>query len=339
MPTIHDVAREAGVSIATVSNAYNNTRHVSKATRERVRAVAARLGYRANITARNLRASETRLFAFSWRPMAPDSFSPIFDRFLQAIATAAAHHDFHILAYPTESLEQELVFYRNLMLVGQVDGFILANTGAKDERIRMLLEAEFPFVAFGRSDPELHYAWVDVDGAAGLQMAAQHLIGLGHSRIACLAWPERSLSGADRLGGYQAAMTAAGLARDPAWVLRAENRFGEAYAATQTLLTLPVARRPSAIVAMSDLMAIAAMNACADAGLDVGRDMAIVGFDDAPVAQLLRPSLSSVRQPMAEVGEHLATMLAEICSNQAARVRHVLLTPELVVRASSGQAR
>jgi DNA-binding LacI/PurR family transcriptional regulator len=336
MPTIRDVAREAGVSIATVSGVFNNTRRVGQATRQRVLEVAGRIGYRANVTARNLRASETRLFGFSWRPIPADSFSPVFDRFLQAIAEAGARHDYRILTYPSRSLEEELAFYEQMMLVGQVDGFILANTSLGDDRIRRLLEANFPFVAFGRSNPEWEFPSVDVDGAAGIELAVQHLIGRGHRRIACLAWPERSLSGAHRLSGYRRAMAEAGLAIEPSWIVRAENSYGEAYASARQMLSDRTDDRPTAIVAMSDLMAIGAINAGWDAGLHVGQDLAVVGFDDAPVARFLRPSLTSLRQPIAEVGERLATMLADLCSGRSLSERQVLLPPELVVRESSG---
>jgi DNA-binding LacI/PurR family transcriptional regulator len=336
LPTIRDVAREAGVSIATVSGVFNNTRRVGQATRQRVLEVAGRIGYRANVTARNLRASETRLFGFSWRPIPPDSFSPVFDRFLQAIAEAGARHDYRILTYPSASLEDEIAFYEQMMLVGQVDGFILANTSLGDDRIRRLLEANFPFVAFGRSNPEWEFPSVDVDGAAGIELAVQHLIGRGHRRIACLAWPERSLSGAHRLSGYRRAMAEAGLAIEPSWIVRAENSYSEAYASARQMLSDRTDDRPTAIVTMSDLMAIGAINAGWDAGLHVGQDLAVVGFDDAPVARFLRPSLTSLRQPIAEVGERLATMLADLCSGRPLSERQVLLPPELVVRESSG---
>jgi DNA-binding LacI/PurR family transcriptional regulator len=101
-------------------------------------------------------------------------------------------------------------------------------------------------------------------------------------------------------------------------------------------LTLPPAHRPSAIIAVSDLMAIGVINAGWAAGLQVGRDLAVIGFDDAPVARFLRPSLTSLRQPIAEVGERLATMLADLCSNRPLAERHVLLKPELIIRESSG---
>ncbi len=333
--TIRDVAREAGVSIATVSYVQNNSRPVSEETRQRVLQAAKRLGYRANITARNLQASETRLFGYSWRPSPPDYSNPILDRFLQAMAEAAAVHGYHVLTFPFPTVEDEVAAYAEMILTGQVDGFVLSNTNLNDQRVRSLLDSGFPFVAFGRSNPDWDFPWVDVDGKTGVRMATQHLIAQGHQRIACLAWPETSLSGQYRLSGYMEAMEAANLPVDPAWIERVKNSHNDAYAASWRLLNQPADRRPSAIVAFTDLMALGVINAAWDAGLKPGRNLAVTGFDDAPIARFLRPPLTSLRQPIAEVGERLITMLVDIVQGRPLAEPHVLLQPELVVRASS----
>jgi DNA-binding LacI/PurR family transcriptional regulator len=333
--TIRDVAKAAGVSTATVSYVLNNSRAVSEETRRRVLEAAQRLGYRANITARNLQASETRLLGYTWRPTPPDQFNPILDQFLNAIAQAAARHEYHILTFPTTSIEEEIAIYREMVLTGQVDGFVLSNTNLDDPRVQTLLQLRFPFVAFGRSNPEWDFPWVDVDGTYGLFIATRHLLQQGHRRIACLAWPYASLTGQYRLAGYRQAMADAGLDGDPEWVVRTENTYEDAYQAAQSLLDLPPSRRPTAIVALSDLMAIGAMNAAADRGIAVGRELAVVGFDDAPIARFLRPPLSSLRQPIAEVGERLATMLIDLVNGRRLGQSQVLLKPSLVVRGSS----
>ena len=333
--TIRDVAKEAGVSIATVSYVLNDSRHVAEETRRRVLQAATRLGYRANITARNLRASESRLLGYTWRPSLPDQFDPVLDRFLQAMAEAAAHHGYHVLTFPCPTIKDELTTYEEMMLTGQVDGFVLSNTNLNDQRVRNLLESGFPFVAFGRSNADWDFPWVDVDGQAGVYKATQHLIEQGHRRIACVAWPEASLTGQYRLGGYLGAMEQAGLPVEPAWIERTENTHIDAYTSTQRLLARPAEHRPSAIIALTDLMAMGVINAAWDTGLEPGRDLAVVGFDDAPIARFLRPPLTTLRQPIAEIGERLVTMLVDICHGRFLGERHVLLQPELVVRASS----
>lgn len=333
--TIRDVAREAGVSTATVSYVLNDSRRVGDETRERVLRTAQRLGYRANIIARNLQASETRLIGYSWRPSPIDQFNPILDQFLQSIAQAAARHDYRILAFPSIDVHEELSAYEEMMLIGQVDGFILTNTNFDDERVLALVKNDFPFVSFGRANPDWDFIWIDVDGAAGVQAATEHLLAQGHRRIAFLAWPEKSQTGYYRLQGYLGAMQQAGLAVYPEWVQLAGNFYHESYVATQRLLSLPAQRRPSAIIASSDLMAMGVLNAGWDAGLEVGRDLAVVGFDDTPISRYLRPALSSLSQPIVEIGERLVTMLIDKLNDRPVQQRQILMQPALVVRASS----
>jgi DNA-binding LacI/PurR family transcriptional regulator len=335
--TIRDVAREAGVSIATVSYVLNNSRSVGPETRARVLEAAGRLSYRPNITARNLQASETRLFAYTWQPSPPDHFNPILDSFLQAAVDAAAERGYRFLVFPTKTVEEEVTTYETLMREGQVDGFVLSNTNLDDARVRGLLSEGFPFVAFGRSNPGWEFPCVDVDGTIGVRRAVEHLIERGHSRIAVLGWPEGSLTGRYRMQGYREGMAAAGLPVAECWVQRIENRYADAYDAATRMLEAPPAERATALVAMSDLMAVGVANAAWDAGLEPGRDLAVVGFDDSPIARLVRPSLSSLRQPIAEVARRLVDLLVALCRGETLEERSVVLQPELVVRASSAQ--
>lgn len=333
--TIRDVAKEAGVSTATVSYVLNNSRRVGDDTRQRVLQAAHRLGYRANITARNLQASETRLIGYSWRPTPTDQFNPILDKFLQSIAEAAARHDYRILAFPSLDVHEELSAYEEMMLIGQVDGFILTNTDFDDERVQALIRNRFPFVSFGRANADWDFAWIDVDGAAGVMAATRHLVEQGHRRIAFLAWPGKSQTGHYRLQGYLNAMNAASLETDPDWVQLASNFYDESYVAARRLLAMPSAQRPTAIIASSDLMAMGVLNAGWDVGLEVGRDLAVVGFDDAPIARFMRPPLTSLAQPVDDIGERLVAMLIDEINEQPVEPRQILLEPDLIVRASS----
>lgn len=335
--TIRDVAREAGVSIATVSYVLNNSRNVGAETRERVLDAAHRLAYRPNITARNLKTSETRLFGYTWRAGPPDHFQPVLDRFLQAAVDAAAERGYRFLVFSTSSMQEELAVYETLMLEGQVDGLVLSNTNLDDVRVAGLLREGFPFVAFGRSNPDWGFVCVDVDGTFGVRRAVEHLIERGHRRIGVLGWPEPSLTGRFRLQGYYDGMNASGLPVASAWDRRTENRYRDAYDATAQMLRAEPRARITALVAMSDLMAVAAINAAWDAGLVPGADFAVVGFDDSPVTQLTRPALSSLRQPIEEVGRRLVGMLVDLCQGQPIAERSVVLRPELIVRASSEQ--
>ena len=335
MPTIKDVAKEAGVSIATVSYVLNDSGAVGDETRQRVLQAVQKLGYRPSVIAKGLQARESRMIGYSWRPVPPDQFNPILEKFIHSMAEAAARHDYHVLTFPCPEPHDEVDVYREMVESGRVDGFILPNTNLNDRRIRHLLDVGFPFVAFGRSNLEWDFPWVDVDGADGTKQAVVHLLELGHRRIACLAWPEASLTGQYRLDGYRAAMASAALPVDAAWITRIQNDYQHAYRATQTWLGLPPDRRPTAVVALTDLMAIGVINAATDAGMTVGQDLAVVGFDDAPIAGYLRPSLTSLRQPIAEVGERVVTMLIDLVRGETLSPAHVLLKPRLIVRDST----
>lgn len=216
-----------------------------------------------------------------------------------------------------------------------MDGFILSNTNFDDPRIERLLELKFPFVSFGRTGTELGFPWVDVDGYAGALAATRHLLQQGHRRIICVGWPQGSLAGHHRLDGFRSALAEAGY---PAWenqILRAENLQEAAREVISPALELPAGERPTAVLAVSDLMAIGVMNMAENLGLRVGRDLAVVGFDDSPVARFLRPPLTSLAQPLAEVGESLITMLVDLCCGRTLARSQVLLAPTLIVRESS----
>lgn len=333
--TIRDVARRAGVSTATVSYVLNDSRPVGAETRVRVLRAVKELGYRPSVIARGLQARESRMIGYSWRPMPPDQFNPVLEKFIHSMAEAAARHDYHVLTFPHPQPYDELEVYREMVKSGRVDGFILPNTNLDDPRIRYLLEVNFPFVAFGRANADWDFPWVDVDGTDGVRQAMVHLLELGHRCIACLAWPENSLTGQYRLQGYLTAMADADLPVDPAWIMRIEYNYYSAYQATQTLLALPSDRRPTAVVALSDLMAIGVMNAAAAAGLEVGPDLAVVGFDDAPITGYLRPSLTSLRQPINQIGEMAVTMLIALVRGEELDPAQVLLKPQLIVRDST----
>ena len=335
MPTIRDVARLAKVSPATVSNVINDTAPISDETRQRVLTAIDSLGYHPSVLARGLQAGRSRMLGYSWIPMPPDNFTPILDRFLQSMAEAAVRYNYHILTFPAPSPRQEVDVYRQMMASGRVDGFILSATNLNDARIRYLLDEAFPFVAFGRANPEWDFPYVDVDGAAGIRLAVDHLAALGHRRISCLAWPEDSLTGKYRLQGYYDGMAEAGLPVDRRWLCRVENDYGQAYACAKEQLALPSAERPTAIVCMTDLMAVGVLNAAADAGVRVGYDLAVTGFDDSAMARYVRPPLTSLRQPIAAIGEQVVQMLLAKVRKEPLAEPHVLLPPELIIREST----
>lgn len=333
--TLKQVAAHAGVSYQTVSKVLNKQIQVSKDTEERIWESVRLLGYRPNLIARSLRSQRSNLIGYSWAPIPRDQVNPILDRFLQGLVEAAESAGYHMLAFPYRPGKQWIEVYRELIDTNRVDGFVLSSVEYEDPRLLFLQEREFPFVAFGRSKPQLDFPYVDIDGGAGMRMVGEHLLEQGHRRIAILAWPEASRVGQNRMEGVLAALTAAGLELNPEWIARGEGNYQFGWQAATRWLELPPDRRPSAIMAFNDSMAIGAMNAAQERGLRVGVDLAITGFDDVPMAQYLSPPLTSVRQPVWEVGQRLIGMLHSILAGAPLEEKQVLLPPKLIVRRSS----
>jgi DNA-binding LacI/PurR family transcriptional regulator len=335
--TIKDVAQAAGVSTATVSYVINGTGAVTDTTRARVLAAAARLGYRASATARGLQAQRTRLIGYSWRPLPPRNASPILDRFIHSMGLAAYRAGYHLLAFPTPSEQDELVVYQDLVATHRVDGIVLSGINLRDPRVDYLSTTSIPFVSFGRTHDDRRCCWVDIDGRAGVRLAVEHLASQGHSQIAMLAWPAGSQSGQERYQGYLDGLEVAGLPARPEWVVRVAHQVSEGYRGMVELLHLHADQRPTAVVCVSDLVAMGAINAVSDVGLRVGPDIAIVGFDDMPVAESLRPPLSTLHQAVDEVGNLVIRQLVDLIEgkDEPAVGAHILLEPPLIIRESS----
>jgi DNA-binding LacI/PurR family transcriptional regulator len=333
--TLKDVAQHAGVSYQTVSKVLRNQMRVTPEVRDRIFSAVGELGYRPNVTARNLRLQSSRHIGYSWEPWRQNFFNPVLEQFQQGIVEAAELLGYHILLFPQRPGGDLAETYRDLVRTGRVDGFVLSSLEYHDPRIRALQQLNVPLVAFGRTQSERPFAYVDVDGEAGLYAAMTHLFAQGHRRVAALAWPEHSRVGQERLSGYLKAMEDAGLPVDPAWIARGTGDFEFGYSATPSLLDLPSHRRPTAIVTMLDLMALGAMRALEECGLRVGQDVAVVGFDDMPVIQYLKPGLTSVRQPVWEVAQKVVEMLVSLLEGKPADQQQVLLMPELIVREST----
>ena len=333
--TIKDVAARAGVAYQTVSKVINGHAQVMPETEARIWEAARALGYRPNHSARSLRAQRSLMIGYSWEPSLPGEANHILDVFLTSMVDEAQAAGYHLLPFPFRAGEELVETYRELVEAGRVDGFVLSSVNYNDPRVAFLEARQVPFVAFGRTAAAPTHAYVDVDGAAGLRAATEHLISQGHRRIGVLAWPAGSRVGDDRLAGYEAAMAAAGLACEPAWVARGSGTFEFGQAATEAWLRLPAAERPTAIVALSDTTAVGALHALTAAGLKPGRDVAVIGFDDAPLAQYMAPPLSTLRQPLRAAGQACVDMLVGLIEGDPELERQVLLKPELVLRSTA----
>lgn len=333
--TLKDVAKRAGVSYQTVSKILRNQIQVTPEVFVRVQAAVEELGYHPNAAARNLRTQSSRLIGYSWQPDRQHFVNPILEQFQQSIVETAESLGYHILLFPQRANVDLETTYTELIQTGRVDGFVLSGMEYDDPRIPVIQGLNVPFVSFGRSNPEYNIPYVDVDGRAGIYQAMQHLLAQGHRKIAALGWPQRSRVGEDRLSGYLDAMADAGIPLDSDWIKRGESEFDYGYNAMCELLDLPPERRPTAVVTTIDIIAVGAMNAIDAYGLRVGPDVAVVGFDDMPFVHYLKPGLTSVRQPVWEIGTRLIHILVALLAGETPDEQQILLTPELVIRESS----
>lgn len=338
MPTIKDVAKAAGVSIATVSYVLNNKLDaVSEETRQEVWSAIKQIGYMPNVTARNLRSSQSRLIGYAWHEAPRNGYmNPILDHFTYFLAQAAEAEGYHLLTF-TYPLADPLPVYDELVRTRRVDALVIASTTAHDDRIRYLQTAGVPFVSFGRSDPAWDFIWVDTDGEAGVREAVEMLIGLGHRRIAFIGWDEDSLTGRYRYQGYTSAMESAGLPSRPDDVWRGDNSEQTGAEAFRFWWNLPADERPTAIHAVSDFVALGVINEAERQGVQIGREMSLVGFDNLPLSQYLHPALTTLEQPIQTIArEVIDRLICAINRTELTQPRQLLVPPRLIVRASVG---
>jgi LacI family transcriptional regulator len=215
-----------------------------------------------------------------------------------------------------------------------VDGLLVVRTRVKDHRITYLSKQGFPFVAFGRSDLDADFPYVDEDGFQGLSLVTQHLIDRGHQRFAFISAPKNLMFCTYRRAGMEATLECNEMSLEPDDCLPGDLTQRGGFRAMTELLER--SRPPTAVVACNDLMALGAISAAQKRGLVVGRDVAITGFDDIPLAEHSHPPLTTVRQPIYDIGRSICDMLIRLIRGEELTERHVLLQPELVVRESSG---
>lgn len=333
--TLESVARQARVSRQTVSNALHRPQVLSPDTLTRVQRAIDQLGYRPNRNAQSLRTGESRLIGLRVDPVHTPS-GGVLDRFLHALAEGSRIHGYQLLVFAPAAPDDDLSGYRDLLSTMTVDAFVLTQTHHDDPRLAFLAERGTPVVSFGRPwGAEDDHHWVDVDGAAGTELAVDHLVRLGHRRIGFLGWPRGSDVGDDRREGWARALRRHGLEPGPS----ATAREDLAQARTRAGDLLEGAQRPTALVCASDVLAIGALHTLQRMGLRAGADIAVTGFDDSPAASLLDPALTSVAQPLEQVAAEVVRVLGTLLPGRPAPAptspSGVLVDPRLVVRDST----
>jgi len=340
-PTLVSVARDAGVSRQTVSNALNAPDRVAPETLARVLDVVERTGYRPSRAAQQLRTQRAQSLGFRLQPRTDGIGGTVLDAFLHALTEAAQDVGHRVVLFTAADDAQETTRVEDLLGSRAVDGFVLTGTHRDDARTAWLAGRGVPHTSFGRPWPAVgapaepptaagaEGCWTDVDGAAGTEAATRHVWALGHRRVAFVGWPAGSGSGDDRRAGWaRAVRDLTGRAPSPRDDARVEDGAAPGRAAVLALLDAP--SPPTAVVCASDSLALGARAAAVErrAALDV------VGFDDTPVAEAV--GLTSVRQPLDAAAASVLEQLLALVDGEQPPVPRRLLAPSLAVRRPGG---
>ncbi len=333
--TLKDIARKVGYSVTTVSRALNDYDDVSQETKQLIKRVAQEVGYHPHVIAQSLQRRRTNTVGFIVPATDRYLSDPYFLELLAGIGDGAASCDFDLLVSTCKPMDtKERVVYERMVKGRRVDGIVVARTRCNDERIAYLVSEGFPLIAFGRTASDLDFPYLDVDGEEGVCEAVKYLIGLGHRRIGFISPSMYLMFAEHRLAGYKRALQDNGLELDPALVIEGNLTQSGGYQRMEQLLDLE--EPPTAVVTGNDLMAFGAMEAAQERGLVVGRDVAVIGFDDVPLAAHFHPTLTTIRQPIYDIGKMLSQTLIKIIKGEELAQRQIILQPELVVRESSG---
>lgn len=309
MKGIRQLAEHLAISIGTVSRALNGKPDVNDETRRRVLAAAEEFGYVANQSGRSLRQGETKVIGLMIEASteAVENADNFFLGVTSGLQSVFARHKLDLIMLPCPSDEDPHEYLQRMVARRIVDAMIISETQRIDRRIDLLSRAKIPFVALGRSLSASNSAWIDLDFEGVANRAVERLIARGHRRIAITAPSSEVNLGYIFLDGYRRALERHDIPFDPSLVIRVKSSEQGGYQAANELLLLE--ERPTAVILIYELMAIGLYRRLMESGVMPGRDLAVIGFRDAPRARFLQPSLSCFRMSLYDLGVELGRML------------------------------
>ncbi len=332
MPTIHDVAKRAGVGSITVSRVINNSGYFSPETRKRVEKAIAELGYVPNSLARSLRSRKTNSVAL----MVADITNPFFTTLARGVEDAANKAGYTVIFCNTDKSQAKEEEYINVLLQKRVDGLLLVPTQNSDHAIRRIQKHGTPVVVLDRQVPNINVDTVRCNSVQGAYDLTRYLLSLGHKEIAVISGKLGIATADDRVAGYRKALAEANIDLDEQYIIRGELTPEGGYSMTTQAISLP--QRPTALIATNNFITIGAMKALQEAGLGVPADIALVGFDDLPPAMVTFPFFTVISQPAYEMGtKAMELLLTRLEGEETDSYEEVLLPTQLIVRRSSGE--
>jgi LacI family transcriptional regulator len=332
MTNIRDVAKLAGVAPITVSRVVNGADGVRDDTRQRVQQAISQLHYVPNTLARSLRSRQSHTIAL----IVSDITNPFWTTVARGVEDIAAENNFQTILCNTDESPIKETNYLNLLVERRVDGVIIAPTTRDRRQLALLKQLQVPCVLIDRRVDGFKADLVYGDSRCGARLLLDHLISLGHCRIALINGPSSISSAQDRADGYRDALAAHGIAVDAALIFQGDFKQESGCRLTRPALTLDP--RPTAIFAANNFIALGVLQALQEEELRVPEDMALVCIDDLPFFSAIDPFLTVVAQPAYEMGATAAGLLVErLTTQRAGKAREVVLAPQLIIRRSCGQ--
>ncbi len=328
--TIYDIAQESGFSYSTVSRVLNGFEFVKASTREKVLAAADRLGYVANVQARALAGGRSNVIGL----LVPGLDNGYIGEIARGIDEELAKINYDLMLYTTHRHQGKESVYINQIVRGLAAGLltIVPLVPATYVEALQARQTPLPYVLIDQYDDSGLSSIVDATNHQGMYEATTYLLDQGHSRIGFISGMMEIRSAIDRLEGYKAALLDRGVKIYDDLIVSGEFSAIKGYDAAKTLLAR--SPRPTAILASNDIMAFSAMNAIRDHGLDIPADVSVIGFDDIPQAQIVHPKLTTVRQPLDQMGRAAVKLLLDQIEQPDHPPQHVTLPTELIVRDS-----
>lgn len=332
--TLEDIAKQAGVSRSTVSRVVNDYPNVSEEVRTRVLDVIQIAGYHPNAAARTLASQHSWTIGLIL-PLSISFFftDPFYPHLTKGIAQACNQYDYTLALFLVDTKEDEKKIFPRVARHGFLDG-VLVQSGQHGDQLIIghLIDAKIPLVVIGRPFRSDNVSYIDIDNINASYNAVSHLIRLGFKRIGTITGPINSTVGIDRKAGFMKAMTERNVNIDEKLIAEGDFTEGGGYYSMKQLLPA----KPDAIFAASDTMAIGAMRAAREAGLRIPDDIAFIGFDDLPIATFSDIKLTTVRQPVLQLGSKAVEILIDMIENGINPPRHIILDTEVVIRESCG---
>lgn len=328
MTTMKDIARIAGVSLSTVSHVVNNSRFVSEEITQRVQQVIKDLDYKPSLVARSLKIKETNTIGM----LVTASSNPFFSEVVRHVERYCERHNYHLIVVNTEGNSQRLKQHLERLLLKQVDGLLLMCSEPKDLESNLIESITLPVVIIDWWQDPLNADIIHENSELGGYLATKSLIDAGYSDIAVITGELTKPLTQDRLKGYKRAVQENNLQINPDWIVESHFDYQGGIDAMNHLLSLD--KRPNAIFAMSDSIAIGVYQSAWKAGLSIPKDIAVMGYDNIELAQYLSPPLSTIHQPKARLAKYAVERLVARIRDPHKKIENIQLTPEIVLRSS-----